>query len=42
MEIVSHNSHRVIVNEVLILAIRVFTVSFMVATFVSFEKVFIK
>ena len=42
IELVSHNSYLVIVNELLILVIRAATISFMVATLVIYEKVLIK
>ena len=42
IELVSHNSHLVIVNESLILVIRAATIIFMVATLVIYEKVLIK
>ena len=43
IEMVSHNPHiLIIVNELLLLVIRVTIVSFMVATFVTFEKVLMK
>ena len=43
MEMVSLNPHMVIiVNELLILVMRVTTISFIVATFVTYEKVLVK
>ena len=43
IEMVSLNPHMVIiVNELLILVIRVTAISFIVATFVTYEKVLIK
>ena len=43
IEMVSLNPHMVIiVNELLILVMRVTTISFIVATFVTYEKVLVK
>ena len=42
IEMVSHNPHILIVNALLTLVIRVTTINFMVATFVTYEKMLIK